>query len=98
MDFTLYIDIPILIIVYLMVEFIKAFILKDKEDKRRNLIPLISLLIGAALSLLIYFVWPNMSNSVNALNAFASGAISGSAATGSNQIYKKAMGFFNPGN
>ena len=98
MDFTFYIDIPILIIVYLMVEFIKAFILKDKEDKRRNLIPLISLLIGAALSLLIYFVWPNMSNSVNVLNAFASGAISGSAATGSNQIYKKAMGFFNSGN
>ena len=98
MDFTFYIDIPILIIVYLMVEFIKAFILKDKEDKRRNLIPLISLLIGAALSLLIYFVWPNMSNSVNVLNAFASGAISGSAATGSNQIYKKAMGFFNLGN
>ena len=97
MDFTFYIDIPILIIVYLMVEFIKAFILKDKEDKRRNLIPLISLLIGAALSLLIYFVWPNMSNSVNVLNAFASGAISGSAATGSNQIYKKAMGFFNSG-
>ena len=94
MDFVAYVDIPILLIVYLLMEGLKTFVFKNKDDKRRNMIPTIALFTGAIISIAIYFIWPNMSNSVNPLNAFTSGAISGVVATGSNQIYKKATRFF----
>ena len=96
MDFVSYIDIPVLLVVYLLMEGVKTFIFKDKNDKRRNAIPMMALFTGAVISLLIYFLWPDVSTSVNPFNAFASGAISGTAATGSNQIYKKATNFLNP--
>lgn len=96
MDFVSYIDIPVLLIVYLLMEGVKTFIFKDKNDKRRNLIPMIALFTGSALALLLYYLWPNVSTSINPLNAFTSGAISGTAATGGNQIYRRATSFFDP--
>lgn len=92
MDISAYIDIPILILTYFLVEFVKRKLLKT--DKQRDLLPAIAAITGAAISMLIFVVWPSVSTNVNLLNAFASGAISGSAATGSNEIYKRITRFF----
>ena len=90
-----FIDIPVLIIVYLLMEGVKKFIFK-KNDERRDAIPLIALLTGSVIALLIYYLWPELSPNTNPLTAFASGAVAGSASTGSNRIYKSSMRFFDP--
>lgn len=95
MDLSAYIDVPILMIVYIGMEIIKRAILsKDNTKKYRAFIPVMAPIIGSLISLLIFYKWPYISTSVNALNAFASGAISGAAATGGNQIYKQISKFF----
>lgn len=92
MDISAYIDVPILVITYFFVEIIKRKLIKS--DRQRSLLPIISAATGAIISMVIFVVWPSVSTNVNLLNAFASGAISGSAATGSNQIYKQITKFF----
>lgn len=92
MDISAYIDIPILVITYFFVELVKRKFIKS--DRQRSLLPIISAATGAVISMIIFVVWPSISTNVNLLNAFASGAISGSAATGSNQIYKQITRFF----
>lgn len=92
MDISAYIDIPILVITYFIVEVVKRKLLKN--DKQRGLLPIVAAVTGAVISMAIFVVWPAISTNVNLLNAFASGAISGSAATGSNQIYKQITRFF----
>ena len=92
MDISAYIDIPILFLVYLIMEFSKKVFLKD--DKERSLIPIIALFVGSVISVVIFYVWPEISSSVNPFSAFASGGISGAAATGGNQIYKQIHRFF----
>lgn len=92
MDISAYIDIPILVVTYFIVEIVKRKLLKN--DKQRSLLPAIAAGTGAILSMLIFIIWPSISTNVNLFNAFASGAISGSAATGSNQIYKQITKFF----
>ena len=92
MDISAYIDIPILVLTYFIVEIIKRTLLKD--DKKRAFLPTIAAGTGALLSMLIFIFIPSISTNVNLFNAFASGAISGSAATGSNQIYKQITKFF----
>ena len=95
MDLSAYIDVPILMIVYIVMETIKRTILSSEKTKRfRAFIPVMAPVIGSLISLLIFYRWPYISTSVNALNAFASGAISGAAATGGNQIYKQISRFF----
>jgi hypothetical protein len=94
MDLSQYIDVPILCLVYLLAEVAKKTILK--EDKKRGLIPVIGPIVGAVASIVIFIVWPEMSNSVNIFSAFANGVISGAAATGANQIYKQIARFFTP--
>lgn len=92
MDISAYIDIPILVLTYFIVEIVKRKLLKD--DKKRAFLPTIAACTGALLSMLIFIFIPSISTNVNLFNAFASGAISGSAATGSNQIYKQITRFF----
>lgn len=92
MDISAYIDIPILVITYFIVEIIKRKILKT--DKQRSMLPIIAAITGSVISIFIFIVLPSLSTNINLLNAFASGAISGSAATGSNQIYKQITKFF----
>ena len=95
MDLSAYIDVPILMIVYIGMEAIKRTILNtDKTKKYRAFIPVMAPIIGSIISIFIFYNWPYISTSVNALNAFASGAISGAAATGGNQIYKQISKFF----
>ena len=93
MDISSYIDIPILVLVYVIMEIFKRTFMRKHDDLRR-LIPLIALFLGAAISMLIFYVLPELSSNINGLNAFASGAVSGTAATGSNQVYKQISGFF----
>ena len=97
MDISAYIDIPILVIVYVVMEIFKRTFMRERDDIRR-LIPLIALFLGATISILIFYIWPELSTNVNGLNAFASGAVSGTAATGSNQVYKQISNFFTTGN
>ena len=92
MDISAYIDIPIVVLTYFIVEFIKRKLLKN--DKQRSFLPAIAACTGALLSMSIFIFIPSISTSVNLFNAFASGAISGSAATGSNQLYKQITKFF----
>ena len=95
MDLSAYIDVPILMIIYISMETIKRTILNtDKTKRYRAFIPVIAPVIGSIISIFIFYKWPYISTSVNALNAFASGAISGAAATGGNQIYKQISRFF----
>ena len=95
MDLSAYIDVPILMIVYICMEVVKRTILnREKTKKYRAFIPVIAPIIASLISLFIFHNWPYISTSVNALNAFASGAISGAAATGGNQIYKQITKFF----
>lgn len=96
MDISAFVDIPIMVIVYFFVYLIRKFI--TKTDKQRRFLPIIAACIGIIVSLSIYLFWPSISTSINGLNAFASGAISGTAATGSNQIYKQMMKFFTTDN
>ena len=96
MDITSYIDIPITVVTYFIVEIIKKKIFKT--NRQRNLLPVIAAVTGAAISIFIFVVWPAISSNVNVLNAFATGAISGSAATGTNQIYKQLTNFFSATN
>jgi hypothetical protein len=92
MDISAYIDIPIVVLTYFIVEVVKRKLLKN--DKQRALLPVVAACTGAAISMLIFAFMPSISTNVNLLNAFASGAISGSAATGSNQFYKQLTRFF----
>lgn len=92
MDITSYIDIPITVITYFIVELLKRKLLK--RDKQRTMLPIVAAITGAAISIMIFVVWPTISSNVNVLNAFSSGAISGAAATGTNQIYKQLARFF----
>lgn len=95
MDLSAYIDVPILMIVYIGMEAVKRTILNmDNTKKYRAFIPVMAPIIGSIISLIIFYKWPYISTSVNVLNAFASGAISGAAATGGNQIYKQISKFF----
>lgn len=93
MDISSYIDIPILVLVYVIMEISKRTFMRKNDDLRR-LIPLIALFLGAAISIIIFYIFPELSSNVNGLNAFASGAVSGTAATGSNQVYKQISRFF----
>lgn len=94
MDLSQYIDVPILCLVYLMAELAKRTFLKD--DKKRGLIPIIGPIVGAIVSIILFFVSPEMSTSINVIGAFTNGVVSGAAATGANQIYKQIARFFTP--
>ena len=95
-DLSAYIDVPVLIGVYVLVELCKRIFLKT--DELRSWIPLISTILGSILSAIIFKLYPDGSSSVNIFNAIICGAISGSAATGCNQIYKHIKKFFTTNN
>lgn len=95
MDLSAYIDVPILMIVYIAMEILKRTAFNNEKTKKyRAFIPVIAPIIASIISVFIFYKWPYISTSVNGLNAFASGAISGAAATGGNQIYKQISKFF----
>ena len=91
MDFTL-VTPAILVVVFILAEVLKKVFLKN-NDKLRTLIPIFCAATGIAIALAIYFLYPRGANYSNAVEAIASGGLSGLAATGSNQLYKQFTKF-----
>lgn len=83
----------IVIIMYLFGELLKHTVCKT--DKRKSLIPIVCIIIGAAIGVLLYLFYPDASEATNPVSAGTSGGLSGAAATGCNQLYKQAMKFMN---
>lgn len=81
----------IVIVVYIIIEIAKRTVLKT--DKKRQLLPLICTIIGGVFGLLLFVLYPVGSNADNIVGAFTSGAFSGLAATGCNQLYKQLKKF-----
>lgn len=77
----------IVLVIYCLVEVAKKFWLK--EDKQRTMLPVICIAGGAIIALLLYFFYPQGGQYTNAVEAVASGGLSGIAATGCNQLWKQ---------
>lgn len=77
----------LVVIIYIFVEIAKKTFLKS--DKSRNTIPLISAILGVVLAVAIFYLAPEIIFCSNVLEAVAMGGMSGFAATGCNQLYKK---------
>ena len=73
----------ILIICFLVAEFVKAF---DKIDNKW--LPLICGAFGGCLGLLAMFIMPDFP-AHDYITAFAVGVVSGLGATGAHQVYKQ---------
>jgi hypothetical protein len=80
--------------VYVFVEALKAI---SKNSKFNNFIPVISVILGAAIGVLIYCGFPQAIVAENVYQAVLIGAASGWAATGANQTYKKIKEMNNGG-
>ena len=74
--------------VYSIIEIYKAFIPCGK-NKWHSFIPLISIVLGLGLGIAFYFVFPEYVLSKELPNAVVAGAVSGLAATGGDQIFKR---------
>lgn len=87
MDFN-YVNVGIVIFIYILVELLKTFCLKDDASKKA--IPLLCVMFGAVLTCGLYFVIPECFPSCsNFIEAFGMGGLSGASATGCNQIYRQ---------
>ena len=86
MDFN-FVNPAITVFIYFIAEFAKKFILKT--DKQKRWLPFICAIMGIVIAIVIYIVYPIGSTASNVVEAFATGALSGFAATGFNQLYKQ---------
>lgn len=86
MDFN-FVTPGITVFIYFVAEFLKKMVLK--EDNQRKWLPFICAMIGIVMAITIYFVYPKGSMASNVIEAFATGALSGFAATGFNQLFKQ---------
>lgn len=87
MDFN-YVNVGIVIFIYILVELVKAFCLKTNEQKKA--IPLLCIAFGAVLTCALYFIIPECFPSCsNFIEAFGMGGLSGASATGCNQVYRQ---------
>lgn len=77
----------LVVITYILIEIAKKTFLKT--DKKRKHIPLISAIFGVVISVIIFYACPDIIYCNNILEAIAMGGMSGFAATGCNQLYKK---------
>lgn len=77
----------LVILIYVVVEILKKTILKT--DKSRRHIPLVCCIVGIITGVTIFCFWPSVMECSNVLEAIAMGGLSGFAATGCNQLYKK---------
>jgi len=92
-----YFNLFILIVTYILAEIAKKIMVKIKAEGYRDLIPHICLLIGGLLAILLFYVYPaGLSETItDPLQAFICGALSGAAATGSNQLFARTIKFKN---
>ena len=86
MDF---VSVPIIVLICYMIGEIYKVLFKHRQELYK-LIPIIVAFIGGILGVLIYITTPEMIFNVNNLwNALLIGIMSGSSATGTNQIVKQ---------
>ena len=86
MDF---VSVPIIVLICYMIGEIYKVLFKQKQELYK-LIPIIVAFIGGMLGVLIYITTPEMIFNVNNLwDALLIGIMSGSSATGTNQIVKQ---------
>lgn len=81
-------SVPIIVILCYILGEIYKVIFKNKKETYK-LIPLLVSLFGGILGILIYFTAPEILNVDNIYLALEIGIISGSSATGTNQIIKQ---------
>ena len=81
-------SVPIIVILCYILGEIYKIIFKNKKETYK-LIPLLVSLFGGVLGVLIYFTAPEILNVDNIYLALEIGIISGSSATGTNQIIKQ---------
>ena len=81
-------SVPIIVILCYILGEIYKIIFKNKKETY-ILIPLLVSLFGGILGVLIYFTAPEILNVDNIYLALEIGIISGSSATGTNQIIKQ---------
>ena len=79
----------IVVIVYLVSEIYKVIF--KKKSKAYKLIPVFSSLLGGLLGGLMYLTSSGLIMTSNVYNALLIGMISGSSATGANQIIKQLI-------
>ncbi len=81
-------SVPIIVVCcYLLGEIYKAIF--SKRQQAYKLIPVVLSLTGGLLAILIYFTNPQIIPCDNAWEALGIGIVSGSSATGANQIIKQ---------
>lgn len=86
MDFN-FVTPGITVFIYFIAEILKKLVLKTNHQKRW--LPFICAMIGIVMAITIYFVYPKGSIATNVIEAFTTGALSGFAATGFNQLFKQ---------
>lgn len=91
MDFNA-LSVGIVIMTYCIAEVVKQCFLKD--DKKRSMLPLICIIIGAGMALLIMKCYPaGLPSCDNYVDAIGLGGMSGAASTGCNQLYRQFTKF-----
>lgn len=85
MDF---ISVPIIVVCCYIVGELFKLVFKNKQEAY-NYIPIITAVMGGALGILIFYTNPEIIMAQNPWSALGMGIISGSSATGTNQIIKQ---------
>lgn len=81
-----YAIIPVIVVIcYMVISAIKTTNINNKW------FPLISCALGAVLAVAMFYIVPDFVGSTTLTAAIISGAVSGLAATGTNQIFKQLM-------
>lgn len=81
-----YAIIPVIVVIcYVVISAIKTTNIKSKW------FPLISCALGAVLAVAMFYIVPDFVGAATLTAAIISGAVSGLAATGTNQIFKQLM-------
>lgn len=81
-----YSAIPVIVVIcYVIITAIKTTKVNSKWY------PIISCAIGAALAAVLFFIFPEFIGATTLTAAIISGAVSGLAATGTNQIFKQLL-------
>lgn len=79
----------IILCVYIITEFLKRNVLKNKTDS----LPPIAAIIGGLIGLILYRWNADYISSTNCIEAATTGMASGLAAVGCNQVYKRFLKF-----
>lgn len=83
----------VVIATYLIAELLKYTVMRS--DNSKKILPIICGIIGGCIGMALFIFYPEGTTATNLAAAFTSGAFSGLASTGCNQIYKQIKNFSN---